>query len=664
MIKKYFTKSRFSVALKCPTKLYYQGKPEIYANQNVENDFLEALAEGGFQVGELAKCYFPGGTDIKSLKYADALDQTNTLLKQNNVIIYEAAVKHEDFFIRIDVLKKTGNKLELIEVKAKSFHPEEDSFTNKKGYIKSDLLPYLQDVAFQTWVTEQAFPDYKIEPYLMLADKSSVATTDGLNQIFRVIKNIKGRKEVVLTVQEITPDVLGERILIKIPVKKYVDQIFQGEEKPSDKKSDEEIKPFINRAQEYATFHREGKKYPAEIGSKCKSCEFRCNDAAKSKGLKDGFNECWSQATLGKYNPAKSHIFDIWNYRKKDSRIAEGKYHIDDIHESDIDLKPDNKPGLSSTERQWLQVSKENLKDNEPYFDIESFRNETLNWHYPLHFIDFETSMVAIPFNKGRKPYEGIAFQWSHHIYYQNGTYDHKGQFLNTNRGCFPNFEFIRSLKKELEVDSGTIFRYATHENTFLNMIYSQLSESSSADIPDRDDLMEWIKTITHSRKKSPEKWIGKRDMVDMLELVKRYYYHPLTKGSNSIKAVLPAILQASDLLQNKYTQPVYGMKDGINSLNFKNWVWIQKDTNGKVIDPYKLLPPLFEDFDNDELDGLVNDATLCDGGAAMTAYAQMQFSDLSAAKCRKIEEGLLRYCELDTLAMVMIWEYWRDCLK
>jgi len=33
---------------------------------------------------------------------------------------------------------------------------------------------------------------------------------------------------------------------------------------------------------------------------------------------------------------------------------------------------------------------------------------------YPYHFIDFETSTVAIPFHKGMRPYEPVAFQFSH----------------------------------------------------------------------------------------------------------------------------------------------------------------------------------------------------------------------------------------------------------
>jgi len=57
------TKSRFKLALSCPTKLYYYQRDE-YENIQKEDKFLEALAEGGYQVGELAKCYFPGGFDV------------------------------------------------------------------------------------------------------------------------------------------------------------------------------------------------------------------------------------------------------------------------------------------------------------------------------------------------------------------------------------------------------------------------------------------------------------------------------------------------------------------------------------------------------------------------------------------------------------------------
>ena len=44
--------------------------------------------------------------------------------------------------------------------------------------------------------------------------------------------------------------------------------------------------------------------------------------------------------------------------------------------------------------------------------------------------------------------------------------------------------------------------------------------------------------------------------MVDMWELVKRYYYDPAMGGSNSIKRVLPAILNSSKYLRISIPSP------------------------------------------------------------------------------------------------------------
>ena len=46
-----------------------------------------------------------------------------------------------------------------------------------------------------------------------------------------------------------------------------------------------------------------------------------------------------------------------------------------------------------------------------------------------------------------------------------------------------------------------------------------------------------------------------------------------------------------------------------------------------------------------------------------MAAYALMQFTEMFDYEREKLRKGLLKYCELDTLAMVMIYEGWRVLL-
>jgi hypothetical protein len=191
---------------------------------------------------------------------------------------------------------------------------------------------------------------------------------------------------------------------------------------------------------------------------------------------------------------------------------------------------------------------------------------------------------------------------------------------------------------------------FAVHENTVLCQIHEQLQNSTESD---KSELCEWIESITEKK----GEWCGSRNMIDMCEMVKRYYYNPLTKGSNSIKKVLPAILNTSPYIQEKYSKPIYGNQ--LRSKNFENWSWIKKSESGNVTDPYKLLPPVFTDYDLEALDSVITENSLADGGAAMTAYARMQFTEMSELEADRVAKALLKYCELDTFAMVMIYEHW-----
>jgi len=153
--------------------------------------------------------------------------------------------------------------------------------------------------------------------------------------------------------------------------------------------------------------------------------------------------------------------------------------------------------------------------------------------------------------------------------------------------------------------------------------------------------------------------------MVDLKDLVQKYYYHPQTRGSNSLKAVLPAVLSSSKYLQEKYSQPIYGKNSMLRSKNYPDgWIWIKMDSNGEVINPYKLIPPLYEDIEDTLKKNFLMKGDIREGGAAMTAFGLMQFANISDFERESIAQGLLKYCELDTMAMVLIWEYWHNLIN
>lgn len=75
------------------------------------------------------------------------------------------------------------------------------------------------------------------------------------------------------------------------------------------------------------------------------------------------------------------------------------------------------------------------------------------------------------------------------------------------------------------------------------------------------------------------------------------------------------------------------------------------------------MLPPLFKDVDDDS--GFITGERLANGGDAMVAYAKLQYTQMNDVEREAVMNGLLKYCELDTMAMVMIWEHWNyDILK
>ena len=632
---RYLTKSRFKSALECPTKLYYAGKDD-YADNSKENKFLSALAEGGYQVGELSKSYHPDRGQVLSEKdYNSQLKKTSELLQSEKVIIYEPAIKFDNYFIRVDILVKDGINVELIEVKAKSFRSEGE-FYSSKGYISSSWRPYLYDVAFQTWVTESAFPHWTVTPFLMLADKNKKASIDGLNQYFTVNEDIT-RESSLKVEASIADKALGKTLLTKINVKKAVDMIRMGEDKDPKRQSVEEKRDLIPRATQYSEYYEKDEKYPVSLGSKCKDCEFKNKDALE---LKSGYEECWSEV-FPDFDIKAPHIFDIarFNKKKSDSLIKRGLYRLDHIY-NDQELINE----LKLNPRQIMQIKKTVDDSDQEYIDRKLYE-ELDRWIFPLHFIDFETSVVAIPFHKNRSPYEQIAFQFSCHTYHENGHIEHY-EWIETEKGKFPNFDFVKNLKKVLDKDHGTILRYASHENTVLRQIQSQMKDESEKKY---EDLISWIDTVTQ--------WDGgegERNMQDMLKLVKDNYYHREMGGSNSIKSVLPSILTVSDYIKDRYSKPLgYG-----NNLS-EQVIWQMNENTGKPYDPYKILPDTYQGLDLPKGKTLFKDAKVQDGSGALIAYGKLQFTEMLEEEKIALINALLQYCELDTLAMVLIYEHW-----
>lgn len=642
---RYLTKSRFKLATECATKLHYTGDP-AYFNARTEDSFLAALAEGGYQVGALACLMVPGGTMIDAQGADEQVVRTHELLKQESVVIYEATLVHEGKLVRVDILSKKGGTVDLIEVKAKSYSAAKDGdFRAAKGGIKSAWLPYLLDVAFQQHVVSRALPDLEVRPWLMLADKEAAATVDGLGQAFKIRRSGGG---VVVDTSPGTAERLGAPLLCRIPVGAQVAEIQAG----TLQVGHQEL-PFPLAIDHMARAGRGEVHVPGIPGIACSQCEFKTTQVPVSGELRSGFHECLT-AALGWTRPDFDAplVLHLWNSRRKGKWLAEGRYKLSQLTEEDLSLV-DAEPGiegLSTAQRQWMQCI-----DHPLWVDAAGLQREMGTWRYPLNFIDFETAMVPIPYQAGRRPYEVIAFQFSHHVMHDDGRVHHQTQFLEARPGVDPTRPFLSALKAALDANAGTVFRWSHHENNVLGSLRERLIEEG---LPGDQDLVAFIQLITHQSGGIA----GARNMVDLCELSQRYFYAPGTRGSSSLKKVLPALMRNSQFLRQTYSQAVYGSSE-IPSLNLKQPVaWWVPDAQGQPLDPYGLLPGAFADLSEELRADLGDEAQgdLKDGGAAMAAYARLQQEELQPGLRSAIEQALLRYCELDTFAMVMAVQAWR----
>jgi len=478
-LSRYLTKSRFKLAVECPRKLFFTGKGGEYRDTSADDAFLKSLADGGFQVGELAKHLYPDGVEIEAARNAEALTQTAELMAVETVTLFEPAIAYGDFLVRVDVLIKAGNSIKLVEVKSKSFRSDDPQIEGRDGSLKSGFRPYIEDIAFQTYVVQQAYPNCRITSFLLMPDKSRIASVDGMNQLFK-IERYDGRTKVVADpkAKELTFDT---SLLCEVNVDAYIGRVHEhGIRFPGGNGS------LAEMATIWASAYKDDRPLPPVIGSQCSACQYK---AKPNDTLKSGFHECWKEANgWSDADLSEPTVLDLWNFRGKQKLIESGAVKLAQVTLAHLGSASSDH-GLSNPERQWLQVQWSADQESLPteyksagfFLDRDYMAIEMESWRYPLHFIDFETSAVALPFHAGMRPYENVAFQFSHHVLEQDGSLRHADQFLLADAGTFPNYEFAGALRDALSRDNGSVFMWATHENTILAHIVDQLNRRDDA---------------------------------------------------------------------------------------------------------------------------------------------------------------------------------------
>jgi hypothetical protein len=506
---------------------------------------------------------------------------------------------------RVDILEKRGNSLRLIEVKAKSVDTStgENPFRGVRGNISSNWQEYLQA---------------EITPYLCLVDKSKTTTIHSLFSKFQLstsnLDEARFRRPTVAYTGD-ADELRRNHFLSELDVAAEVHELLPGVESSS--------------AEFVASLKNGVSKIQVPINVGCRGCEYRlvARDIS-GDDCRNGFAECWGN--LANEDP---HILDYYHVSGIGGRsspvvnalIRRGRAKLSDVEESDLS-RADETVGPTAI-RQRMQ--REYTLACREYLD-PALKQRLEQLQYPLHFIDFETSSVAVPYYIGMRPYELVAFQWSCHTIRERGAPLEHAHWINV-VDAFPNFEFARALMEHLG-ESGTFLIWSLHENTVLNTISRQMHRYRYSD----PQLEKWLDTVTN-REGYPSPF-----MVDMCALAKEGYFHPKMKGKLFLKYVLPAVWEGDDSLHSHLSFAKYH----------------QRSPEGAIMNPYDTLPALpFGNPDEDE----ETEQVVTEGVGAMRAYQEMVYgvsrhNEVLKEQWRRL---LLQYCELDTLAMVMVWTHW-----
>jgi hypothetical protein len=355
-------------------------------------------------------------------------------------------------------------------------------------------------------------------------------------------------------------------------------------------------------------------------------------------------------------DPRAVSVFGLYGQAKTQEFIDQRRIWLRELQEREIEVKesPDK---ISPTARHGLQWHEIVRQDHDPFIRRDALNAAMQTWRWPLHFIDFETAAPALPFHAGQRPYQDILFQFSHHLVTEDGSVRHASDCLITEGAESPSIEVVRRLLKAIGDDAGTVLHWFPHEPKILRSVRAEIEAHRPADAGTLLASLERLGIEKDSRLR----------MVDLGALVKEQVFLSGTGGSSSMKKLLRPVMAQSPYLRARYAQPVYGTPD-MPSRNFPaGWIWWQPQ-DGEVRDPYTLLGQLLTDRAMDEVARAEEDDEasefVANGGAAMLAYAELQQRDLAIEERQRIEEQLKRYCELDTLAMVMVYEALREWVR
>lgn len=705
------SKSDFKRGWTCPCTLWHR-RCNLKSRHEAD-DFMRMLAEGGFMFERLVRQAFPGevcsiSSIVSEADLAAMAGRLREAIEAESGVLHEVTVEHAGLRCRIDMIRVVGRRIELCEIKAKSFfaspvdgavpdvvkpdHPDRDGkpqITGERpvGAVRSKWLPYVIDVVYQVMVLRAvveafgaAFEDVVVEPRLVLVNKAVFGhELDGFANLLPVRASAEPGGDI--DYDFVTPPAEGDRspIIIEVDIAGLCEDLEEDARcKPATfELVGTDLGSVARRL--LSLMREEDPEFEAmaakERGIKCAKCEFNLGRPD------DGFSRCWGDRT-----DAARRLLSLY-YGSQYQGFGRGENWVDLAIDCEIfqigDLPYEEGEGSRKSIRA-RQIGAE--RNGRVVVDPEGARqirsaiapagDTTVLW-----FVDFETATGCLPHYRDVKPYEVLPFQFSvHAVPVRDGVptwerVEHREWLLDDRQsgdGVDLDLAFVEALSDALtrqvdgiEASGAPVFHWSSHERTVLRKIRTRLSTRGASLAADRREAAnEFLDSMLETGQ------AGRADgrLVDMMaKAAEPTFFHPLQKGRFSIKCLLPAICSDQryrDMVRRLV--PELAADGGVLSPD-ETW------------DPYKLLPPVSDSLagprakENDGADDEENTNEFGDlqcGTAAMRAFAQMRYrrddwgKPVKIDQAHAIRQALLRYCKLDTAAMVVVWAFATDLVK
>lgn len=621
-----FTTHHFDTALECSSRLYYNARsfPE---NQQSE-PFIEHTAYNRRLITSLLRSAYPGGRFVTEASDGEAFRRTEALLRADEAVLFNAVFRWNGMVATLPVVEKSGDRWTIFHVRTRAFNPSKHRLSDADGTIFPKWHRYLIRFAYEIHLIRRNYPDSILTPVLVMPDKTGKSTTGNLHsRLFSNDKEARPAGDIPAAEQN---------LLVKLDITEEIDTVFNSRHFAEEHFGGTPFEEVLNTCRELYFNHR---KAPPEIGAKCKQCEFRIEPERKLHGAESGFDICWRKhlPEAGE-SGTLPHVFDLIG-PGTDAWIERGIYDqrwIPADEYTDPETIVEGNGRISEKMRQSLQIARAKGEAVPPEVIRPQLLNELDRWSFPLHFLDFEAGNYAIPVRKNRKPYHLVVFQFSCHTLFEDGRWSHH-EWLDDMESGYPSYELVRQLRQVPFIEEGTLVQYSNFERNALKGIRNELSHEIEV-VPDAEELAAWISGMVARNDSSSE---HPPFIADLSRLVKHYYYNDRMENSLSIKDVLQSVLSFSSYLKQKYSEPYSGS-------NFDDIVWWQPDGNGQARNPYRILAG-------------ASALPVQRGTEAMIVYSRMISRDLDKKEEESCRNSLMKYCELDTLAMLMICEHWRN---